>query len=165
MNFGYTSRMSANRLRRWSFALKSLRARLSFRAGRASFVECLIARTDAEMTPTSDPSGRALAPRLLARHALTCRPPRAGSAGWKLYEERLLEPGPHAFARLDCAHCGHEFVIQVQAPGAASLPAPTAWYRSDWFRFAASAYDAPASLNCPRCETLDAPRLTFLHEP
>lgn len=171
MIFGYTARMSPTRLKRWRFALASLPARLRFRAGRASFVECVIARTVSELTPVLDSGGRPLGPKLLARHTLSCRPPRAGAAGWTLYEERLSDPGPHRFAALECAHCGHLFVIQVTAaradlaaPDGRAL-APDADFRSDWFRFAPSVFDGPASLDCPRCEVKSAPEVVHLHEP
>jgi hypothetical protein len=159
MIFGYTARM-----KRWWFVLTSLPARLRFRAGRASFVECVIARTDSRLTPVLDPGGRPLGPKLLARHTLSCRPPRAGAAGWMLYEERLFEPGPHRFAALECAHCGHLYVIQVTA-ARSELAAPAADFRSEWFRFAPSAFDGPRSLSCPRCEEVAAPDVVHLHEP
>lgn len=162
MNFGYTARMT--RLARWWFVLTSLPARLRFRAGRASFVECVIARTDSELTPVLDPAGRPLGPKLLARHLLSCRPPRAGAAGWNLYEERLREPGPHRFAALECAHCGHWYVIQIQAMRSA-LGAPDADFRSEWFRFPPSNFEGPTSLACPRCEETAAPVVAHLHEP
>jgi hypothetical protein len=171
MIFGYTSRMDATRLRRWRFAVVSLPMRLRFRAGRASFVECSIARTDNELVPVLDSAGRPLGPQLLARHALTSRPPRAGAAGWKLYEERLSAPGPQRFVSLGCAHCGHVFVIQVAAarpdlaaPDGRAL-APDAEFRSDWFRFRPSAFAGPAQLTCPRCEESAAPAVEHLHEP
>ena len=171
MIFGYTSRMPATRLKRWWFALTSLPARLRFRAGRASFVECSIARTDSELTPILDSAGRPLGPQLLARHALSSRPPRAGAAGWALYEERLLAPGPHRFASLECAHCGHVYVIQVSAaradlvaPDGRAL-APAADFRSGWFRFPPSAFAGPAQLSCPRCEESAPPAVSHLHEP
>jgi hypothetical protein len=159
MIFGYTARM-----KRWWFLLTSLTARLRFRAGRASFVECVIARTDSLLTPVQDPSGRPLGPKLLARHTLSCRPPRAGAAGWTLYEERLFSPGPHRFAALECAHCGHWYVIQVTGVRPA-LGAPDADFRSEWFRFAPSAFDGPTSLSCPRCEEVAVPGVVHLHEP
>lgn len=171
MFFGYTSRMTVSRLRRWWFALTSLPARLRFRAGRASFVECVIARTESELTPVLDPAGRPLGPKLLARHTLACRPPRAGDAGWRLYEERLVQPGPHRFAALECAHCGHWYVIQVQAmrpeltaPDGRAL-APDADFRADWFRFPPSRFEGPSALECPRCEEHASPVVSHLHEP
>jgi hypothetical protein len=171
MIFGYTARMSARRLKRWWFALTSLAARLRFRAGRASFVESSISRTDSELTPVLDSAGRPLTPVLLAHHALACRPPRGGAAGWALYEERLLSPGPHRFASLECAHCGHMYVIQVSAarpalaaPDGRAL-APAADFRSDWFRFQPSAFAGPAQLSCPRCEESAPPAVSHLHEP
>ncbi|MDE2512370.1 MAG: hypothetical protein KGL74_14690 [Elusimicrobia bacterium] len=151
-------------MKRWWFALVSLSARLRFRAGRASFVECVIARTDSLLTTVQDPAGRPLGPKLLARRTLSCRPPRAGAAGWTLYEERLFRPGPHRFASLECAHCGHLYVIQIQVPGVA-LDAPDADFRSEWFRFAPSAFDGPTSLSCPRCEEVAAPAVVHLSEP
>jgi hypothetical protein len=164
--------VSASRLRRWWFALESLSARLRFRAGRASFVECLIASTTSELVPVLDPAGRPLGPKLLARHRLSTRPPRGGAGGWDLYKERLLQPGPHRFAALECAHCGHLFVLQVEArapelaaPDGKPL-APSADFRSDWFRFAPSAFDGPTALDCPRCEVNAAPAVVrHLHEP
>lgn len=166
MFFGYTPRM-----KRWWFLLTSLSARLRFRAGRASFVECVIARTESRLTAVLDSGGRPLGPKLLARHTLSCRPPRAGSAGWNLYEERLFEPGPHRFAALECSHCRHMYVIQVAAaradlasPDGTAL-APSADFRSEWFRFAASAFEGPTSLACPRCEETAAPAVVHLHEP
>lgn len=51
MIFGYTSPMSGGLLKRAWFALTTLAARLRFRAGRASFVVCSIARTESELTP------------------------------------------------------------------------------------------------------------------
>lgn len=163
--------MSASRLRRWWFALASLPERLRFRTGKASFVECAVARTVSELVPVLDPAGRPLGPKLLARHTLSCRPPRGGRPGWELYRERLIEPGPHRFAALECAHCGHLYVIQVTAmrpalagPGGRAL-APDADFRSDWFRFAPSAFEGPSELDCPRCETASAPAVAHLHEP
>lgn len=171
MNFGYTARMIATRLRRWWFALTSLPARLRFRAGRASFVECVIARSESRLTSVLDAGGRPLGPKLLSSHALACRPPRAGAAGWKLYEERLSAPGPHRFAALGCAHCGHLFVVQVTAaapdlagPGGRALAAP-ADFVADWFRFSPSVFDGPSSLSCPRCEETSVPEVVHLHEP
>jgi hypothetical protein len=163
--------MPATRLQRWWFAVTSLAARLRFQAGRASFVECSIARTDSELTPILDAGGRALDPILLARHSLASRPPRAGAAGWALYEERLLAPGPHRFVSLECAHCRHLFVIQVSAERAAlAAPdgralAPAADFRSEWFRFQPSAFAGPAQLSCPRCEESAPPAVSHLHEP
>ena len=171
MNFGYTARMPATRMKRWWFALTSLAARLRFKAGRASFVECSIERTDSELTPVLDSGGRALEPRLLARHTLATRPPRAGSAGWALYAERLLDPAHSRFASLECAHCGHLYVIEVQAarpalaaPDGRAL-APAADFRADWFRFTPSAFTGPADLACPRCEESAPPAVSHLHEP
>lgn len=170
MNFGYTRRMGS-RLRRWLFLARHLRARLRFRAGRASFVECLIARTDSELTPIHDAAGRRLASRFLSRHALSCRPPRSGEPGWLLYKERVGSPGGGRFAALECAHCRHWYVIQVQtlepalaAPDGSAL-APSAEFRADWFRFPPSAFGGPARLNCPHCETTGEPRLEHLREP
>jgi hypothetical protein len=162
MIFSYTARMT--RLGRWWFILASLPARLRFRAGRASFVECVIARTESELTAVLDPAGRPLGPKLLARHTLSCRPPRAGAAGWTLYEERLREPGPHRFAALECAHCGYLYVIQIQAMRSA-LGAPDADFRSEWFRFSPSTFEGPTSLFCPHCEETAAPEVVHLHEP
>jgi len=166
MNFGYTARM-----KRWWFLLTSLPARLRFRAGRASFVECVVARTESALTAVLDAAGKPLGPKLLARHTLSCRPPRAGAAGWTLYEERLFAPGPHRFAALECAHCGHLYVIQVTA-ARADLAAPdgralaaAADFRSDWFRFPPSVFEGPKSLACPRCEETAAPDVVHLHEP
>ncbi len=163
--------MIATRLRRWWFALTALPARLRFRAGRASFVECAIARTDSELTPVLDSAGRPLGPQLLAHHALSTLPPRSGAAGWALYEERLLAPGANRFVSLECAHCGHLFVIQVSAarpelaaPDARAL-APAADFRSDWFLFQPSAFAGPARLSCPRCEESAPPAVAHLHEP
>lgn len=151
--------------------MRSLPARLRFRAGRASFVECLVSRTSNELVPVLDADGRPLGPRLLARHALTAHPPRSGAAGWRLYRERLEDPGPHRFARLECAHCGHQFVFQVQAaldPLAASPggpPTPSAEYRGGWFRFSPSAFAETPELSCPRCESRTQPAVVHLHEP
>jgi hypothetical protein len=171
MNFGYTSRMPATRLKRWWFALTSLAARVRFRAGRASFVECSIARTDSELTPILDAGGRALEPRLLARNTLSTRPPRGGAAGWALYEERLLEPRLNRFVSLGCTHCRHLYVIEIQAarpvlasPDGRAL-APAADFRSDWFRFTPSAFAGPSDLACPRCEESAPPVVSHLHEP
>lgn len=151
--------------------MKSLPARLRFRAGRASFVECVVARISNELVPVLDCDGRPLGPRLMARHDLDARPPRSGAPGWQLYFERLSEPGPHRFVSLECAHCGHRFVIQVQAavdplapPGGAS-PATPAEFRSSWFRFPPSAFAEPPELSCPRCESRTQPGLVHLHEP
>ena len=143
--------------------MRSLPARLRFRAGRASFVECLVSRTSNELVPVLDPDGRPLGPRLLARHTLTTHPPRSGVAGWLLYEERLSDPGPHRFARLECAHCRHQFVFQVQA--AAGLSTPSSEYRGSWFRFPPSAFAEPPELSCPRCECRTRPEVVHLHEP
>ena len=157
--------------RRWLFLVRSLPARLRFRAGRASFVECLVSRTSNELVPVLDPAGRPLGPRLLARHDLTSHPPRSGAAGWRLYVERLADPGPHRFARLECAHCGHQFVFQIQAaldplaPPGGGRPTPAAEYRGSWFHFAPSAFDQPPGLSCPRCECRTRPGLVHLHEP
>lgn len=163
--------MPASRFRRWWFALTSLPARLRFRAGKASFVECVVARTVSELVPVLDPGGRPLGPKLLARHTLSCRPPRAGGSGWDLYKERLAEPGAHRFVALECAHCGHRYVIQVTearpelaAPDGRPL-APDADFRSDWFRFSPSAFEGPTALDCPRCETAAQPAVVHLHEP
>lgn len=159
------------RLRRWWFALTSLPARLRFRAGRASFVECVIARTVSELVPVLDPAGRPLGPKLLARHTLSCRPPRAGRSGWDLYRERLSAPGRHRFTALECPSCGHYWVIQVTAAAAPlSTPdgrplAPDADFRSDWFRFSPPDFDGPTALDCPRCETAAVPAVTHLHAP
>jgi len=140
--------------------VRSLPARLRFRAGRASFVECLVSRTSSELVPVLDPDGRPLGPRLLARHALTTHPPRSGAAGWQLYRERLEVPGPHRFARLECAHCGHQFVFQVQA----ALD-PAIEFRASWFHFSPSAFAEPPELSCPRCECRTQPAGVHLHEP
>jgi hypothetical protein len=163
--------MSAGPWKRGWFALTTLAARLRFRAGRASFVVCSIARTVAEMTPVLDSVGRPLTPQLLSRHTLSCLPPRAGAAGWALYAERLLEPRLNRFVSLECAYCGHLFVIEVQAarpelaaPDGRAL-APAAAFRSDWFRFTPSAFDGPAGLACPRCEESAVPVVAHLHEP
>jgi hypothetical protein len=171
MNFGYTSRMPATRLRRLWFSVVSLAARLRFKAGRASFVECSIARTDSELTPVLDPGGRPLGPRLLARCTLATRPPRAGAAGWALYQERLLDPRLNRFASLECAHCGHLYVIEIQAarpqlaaPDGRAL-APAADFRADWFRFCPSTFAGPSGLSCPRCEESAPPVVSHLHEP
>jgi hypothetical protein len=171
MIFGYTSPMSGGPLKRGWFALSTLPARLKFRAGRASFVVCSISRTDSELTPVLDSGGRPLQPKLLARHTLSCLPPRAGAAGWALYEERLLEPRLNRFASLECAYCGHLYVIEIQAarpdlaaPDGRAL-ASAAAFRSGWFRFAPSAFDGPADLACPRCEESAAPAVAHLHEP
>jgi hypothetical protein len=171
MIFGYTSPMSAGPLKRGWFALTSLAARLRFRAGRASFVVCSIARTESELTPVLDPVGRPLGPRLLARHTLSCLPPRAGAAGWALYEERLLDPRLSRFVSLECAYCGHLYVIEVEAarPGLAAPDgralAPAAAFRSDWFRFPPSSFSGPTDLTCPRCEESAPPVVAYLHEP
>jgi hypothetical protein len=171
MIFGYTSPMSAGPLKRGWFALKTLTARLRFRAGRASFVVCSIARTESELTPVLDPGGRPLQPKLLARHTLSCLPPRAGAAGWTLYQERLFEPKLNRFASLECAYCAHLYVIEIQAarpdlaaPDGRAL-APAAAFRSDWFRFTPSAFAGPAALACPRCEESAPPAVAHLHEP
>ena len=171
MNFGYTSRMSAGPLKRCWFALTTLADRLRFRAGRASFVVCSIARTESELSPVLDSNGRPLQPKLLARHTLSCLPPRAGAAGWALYEERLLDPKLDRFVSLECAYCGHLYVLEIQdarsdlaAPDGRAL-APAAAFRSDWFRFAPSVFAGPADLACPRCEESAPPVVAHLHEP
>ncbi len=171
MNFGYTARMSAGPLKRGWFALTTLAARLRFRAGRASFVVCSIARTESELTPVLDSGGRPLQPKLLARHTLSCLPPRAGAAGWALYEERLFEPSLNRFVSLECAYCGHLFVLEIQAarpdlaaPDGRAL-APAADFRSDWFLFPPSAFSGPSDLACPRCEENATPLVAHLHEP
>jgi hypothetical protein len=171
MIFGYTARMIEPRLRRWWFALTSLPARLRFRAGRASFVECVIARSESRLTAVQDAGGRPLGPKLLSRHTLACRPPRGGAEGWRLYAERLSAPGPHRFASLECSHCRHLFVVQIAAarpdlagPDGRAMAAP-ADFRSEWFRFPPSAFEGPASLACPRCEETAAPEVVHLHEP
>ncbi|MFI5361610.1 MAG: hypothetical protein ACHQ49_06550 [Elusimicrobiota bacterium] len=163
--------MSAGLLKRCWFALTTAPARLRFRAGRASFVECSIARTECELTPVLDRGGRPLRPKLLARHTLACRPPRAGAAGWNLYEERLFDPKSNRFASLECAYCGHLYVIEIQAarpdlaaPDGSPLAAAAA-FRCDWFRFAPSAFAGPAELACPRCEETAPPVVAHLHEP
>ena len=170
MIFGYTSRMSAGLSRSWFF-LRTLIARLRFRAGRASFVVCSIARTESELTPVFDRGGRPLQTKLLARHTLTCLPPRAGAAGWALYEERLFEPRLNRFVSLECAYCGHLYVIEIQAarpdlsaPDGRAL-APTAAFHSDWFRFTPATFAGPSNLACPRCEESAPPIVAYLHEP
>ena len=171
MNFGYTAPMRALSLTRWRLALTTLGARLRFRAGRASFVTCSIARTESELTPVLDSGGRPLETKLLSRHTLSCLPPRAGSAGWTLYQERLKNPKLNRFVSLECACCGHLYVIEVEsarpafsAPDGRAL-APAAAFRSEWFRFAPSAFVGPADLACPRCEESGIPIVSHLHEP
>ena len=171
MFLGYTARMNAGPLKRAWFGLTTLAARLRFRAGRASFVVCSIERTESELTPVVDSGGRPLQAKLLARHRLSCLPPRAGAAGWALYAERLLEPHLNRFVSLKCAFCDHLYVIEVQAarpdlaaPNGRAL-APAASFRSDWFRFAPSTFDEPTHLTCPRCQEIAPPVVTHLHEP
>ena len=171
MNLGYTSRMLASRVKRWRFALTSLPARLRFKMGRASFVECSIARTDSEMTAILDSHGRPLDSRVLSRHTLAFRSPREGASGWALYAERLLEPARDRFASLQCAHCGYLYVIQIpherpEFPGSIDrAAAPAVDFRADWFRFTPSTFDGPSDLACPHCEESAPPVVSHLHEP
>ncbi|MFI5348295.1 MAG: sensor histidine kinase [Elusimicrobiota bacterium] len=66
--------MSAGPLKRGWFALTTLAARIRFRAGRASFVECSIARTDSELTPVLV-SGGGVPLRLVPLRAVRLRRP------------------------------------------------------------------------------------------
>jgi hypothetical protein len=166
-NFGYTSRMTADRLRRALFVLRTLPARVSFRLGRASFVACAVAGAEAELTPVLDAGGRPLGPRLLARVRLVAEPPRSGREGWALYAAALSDPAPVRVARLECPYCRHRFVFGLsEAPSAPDAPpaAPADFY-GVWFRFPPSAFDGPAYLRCPRCETSGPPEVAHPREP
>jgi hypothetical protein len=142
------------------FALTSLVTRARFRAGRASFVEAVVAKTQNDLTPVVSADGRPLPPRLMAHHLLAPRPPRSGEAGWKLFESRLLGEATRV-ASLACTYCGHRFIVDVSGPRAGEPAA----FVSDWFRFTPSAYAGPNRLDCPRCEQSAAPEVAHVREP
>src|SRR5262245_32117947 len=88
------------------FAVRTLPARGRFLLGKASFVEADIRMTTNQLTEGE-------AGRLLSHYRLETRRPRTGVQGWGLFQERLLDPGPHLSARLECGYCGHHFYLQV----------------------------------------------------
>lgn len=147
-------------MRRWWFLLTSLVARARFLAGRASFVEAVVAKTSNDLTPVVSPDGQPLPPRLMAHHLLSPQPPRAGRGGWKLYQDRLLGPASRV-AALTCTYCGHQYVVEVRGDRAG---APAAFI-AEWFRFTPSDYAGPHHLDCPRCEQSAVPEVAHLREP
>ena len=149
MNFGYTSRMLKAPLHRLWFAMSSVPVRLRFRAGRTSFVECQISRSDRDLRQVRDRRGLSLGPKWLGRHILDCKPPLTNADGWRLYRDRLRPSGPCLVTELECSGCRHSFVIEV-LDHESRLPAtPAADFQSDWFRFSPSRFDGPRSLRCP----------------
>ncbi|MDX6769320.1 MAG: hypothetical protein SF051_07295 [Elusimicrobiota bacterium] len=149
-----------SRGRRLWFALTNALARARFLAGRASFVEAVVAKTQNDLTPVVSADGRPLPPRLMAHHLLAPRPPRSGPSGWSLYEERLLGPARRV-TRLTCAFCGHSYYVEVSGP----REVESAAFVSEWFRFTPSAFAGPNRLDCPRCEQSAVPEVAHLREP
>jgi hypothetical protein len=79
---------------------------------------------------------------------------------------KLLEPIRHRFSVLECTHCGHWYVIDINpAKNAEYAFGPSFDFRSEWFQFTPSAFSGPTSLNCPRCETNATPAVSHLYEP
>lgn len=160
----------SDRLRRLWFFFKSLPIRARFLTGKASFVEADIRMTTNSVTELSEPSGLARGSALLAHFQLETHRPRAGSQGWRLYEERVGLGPRHRTAVLECGYCRHHFVIQIlsaldplssEATGGRP-PARPASYTAEWFRFMHIGFDGDSRLYCFHCEQDGPARVSFL---
>lgn len=150
------------------FLLKTLPVRGRFLTGKASFVRARVASTENAMAQLFDRRGRPLGQKLLAHHRLETEPPRTGSQGWELFTRRCAaaDDPRRPFLRLECAFCGHHFLVAVDDCSEAAcgdcLSVETASYRSTWFALMDSAYQGEPSLSCAHCEQKSVPRLKFL---
>ncbi|MBI5631664.1 MAG: hypothetical protein HY921_12370 [Elusimicrobia bacterium] len=155
--------------RRYWFLARSLPIRFRFMTGKASFVEAEIGLTTHNVLDQAEAS-RPSSQRLLSHYQLSTRKPRTGSQGWRLFEERVGLDHLHQTVELECAYCGHLFIIQilssidplaVEIPGQPS-PGKPASYSSDWFTFMHRDYQGSPSLSCTHCEQKQEPKVRYL---
>ncbi len=137
-----------------------------FLVGKASYVEASINATESSVSYVLDPSGRSTGRRLLAHHRIETRPPRTGPHGWSLFSSMVRQPGAYGPAELECACCGHVYILRILLPGS-SLPGlgdalgEPASFSSDWFSFLHEDYRGQAWLSCRHCEERTEPRVSF----
>lgn len=157
--------------RAW-FALRTVGTRSRFMIGKASFVEAMIRATSNSLTEVIGTGGQPSEMRLLSHYQLETNKPRSGSQGWRLFEHWSRRRTAHALVCLECAYCGHTYLLQV-LPGSDPLATGAgdprtlgrpASYRASWFSFPDEDFEGEASLNCAHCEQLSPPEVTFLGE-
>ena len=159
----------ARKLARWWFVARAFPIRVSFAAGKASFVEADVMMTTHSVADVGGTAGRTAAPCLLAHFGLRTAPPRSGVAGWRVFEERVAFATPHRTIDITCRYCRHHFIVQLSTtmdPLAGELtggksPAAPASYASDWFGFTHENYEGPTWLSCPHCEQRGMPDLAL----
>lgn len=157
-------------LRRFWFRLRNLSLRGRFFFGKASYIDADIQKTDSSLTEVFDENGNPLGRRLLAHYQLVTRMPRTGAQGWNLFEQNWNSGPNDSPVSLECAYCGHLFVIRVRRetdPLSAGLHASTQLgtpvsCRSEWFSYMCESFSGESTLSCTHCEQSGSPHVSLL---